>query len=550
MTVRQRGRLAVLPIPSAYGVVMSLKNVVDYIIVGSGAAGSALAHRLSANPQNRVLVIEGDGAGEQQGHGMSSRFVQPSTGLQHRNQRAPQLLDGCRRTDGRADGSPATSDMTASWGAEAAHQSWEAADVASWNWARFLEACMPMERHAADATGLHVGDGRPADQAVRPPDAMSELWIAALARHGIQTVEELGGDHTKTAYTPWSESVALRMSLHRPPLHGLAQRRNVRVRLHCIARRVLFDGTTAIGVETATPWGTVRFTARREVILCAGAVSNTLVLERSGVGDPKVLSAVGVQLVAANPAVGSNLRQRRGAAFSLRLNGVSDRAPESVTLAARLRAKVMRVLGRPDAMKSCGTSVLAVLNSKGGTSSLDMQLKFTSTLVANGGALPAGGAASSGVSVAFYPQSPTSVGSVHITGPTLEDPPRLVPGYLSTVHDWYLTFAAFARAREILATEPFASAMTETFPAAAVVDPEDVVQYVLKHGFNEDAVGTCALGPDGVVDDELRVRGTDRLRVADASVMPRLPTLNTEAASRAVGWSAGDVLRNANRRSR
>ncbi|MFF4053318.1 GMC family oxidoreductase [Streptomyces chartreusis] len=520
---------------------MSSKKIVDYIIVGGGAAGLALAHRLGENPQNQVLVIEAGGPDEQR-HPMFSRFAQAPTGPRFRIGQAPQTLGvsrvGHRSTDRLAGGSTKASGTIRSRGGEADYETWEAAGVTGWNWARFLGAFTAMERYAAGATGLHGDDNRPSAEAVGPPDSTSKLWIQTLARQGIDTVEELGGDRTQAAYTPQPVPTVVRTGTVRPLPHGLTRRRNVRVRLYCSARRILFDGTTAIGVEAATSRGTIRFHARREVILCAGVVGNPLLLERSGVGDSEVLTTAGVHLVAANPAVGSNLRQRRGAAFALWPNGVPEHEPEPVTPATRLRARVGRALRRPAAPTRADVSIRAVLNSdRGASTTPDMELRFTPAPVA-------------GATVAFFLQSPTSVGTVHISSPALDDPPRLVPGYLSTDHDNELTVAAFARTREILATEPFALAMTETFPGADVADPADVLRYVREHGFTEQAVGTCALGLGGVVDDELRVRGTRRLRVADASVMPTLTTSDTEAASMAVGWIAGDILRNANTRSR
>ncbi|GAA2532716.1 GMC family oxidoreductase N-terminal domain-containing protein [Streptomyces levis] len=516
---------------------MSSKKIVDYIIVGGGAAGSALAHRLGENPQNRVLVIEAAGPDERR-HPMLSGAAQAPIAPKARNRQASRTLGMSHRsTDGLAGGRAEASGTIRSRGGEADYATWEAAGATGWNWARFQGAFTAMERQAAGVTGPHVDDSRPSAEAVSPPDATSELWIRTLARQGIDTVEELGGERTRVAYPPQSVPTDLRTGTVRPFPHGYPRRRNVRVRLHCTARRILFDGTTAIGVEAVTPRGAVRFTARREVILCAGAVGNPLLLERSGVGDSEVLTTAGVHLVAANPAVGGNLRQRRGAAFTLRPHGVPEHGPDPVTPAAGLGAWLRRALRRPDVPTRETTSILAVLNSDREASGPDMELLFTP--------IPAGGA-----TVAFFPRSPTSVGTVHISGPALKDPPRLVPGHLSTDQDRELTVAAFARTREILAGEPFASAMTETFPGADVADPADVLRYVREDGVTEQAVGTCALGLGGVVDDELRVRGTHRLRVADASVMPTLTTGDTEAASMAVGWIAGDVLRNANTRSR
>ncbi|MGW6793984.1 GMC family oxidoreductase [Streptomyces chartreusis] len=516
---------------------MSSKNVVDYIIVGGGAAGSALAHRLGENSQNRVLVIE---AGGPEGHQLAvpSRFAQ-ATGPRYRHWQAPKTPGvrrvGRRSTDGLGGGLPRTSGTIRNWGGQADYETWEAAGVTGWTWARFLGAFTAMERHAAGATGLHDDDSQPFAESEGPPDATSELWIQTLARQGIETVE-LGTTCPPIACSPQSASTDVRTGTARQLLHGYARQRNVRVRFNCTARRILFDGTTATGVEAATPRGTVRITARREVILCAGAVGNPLLLERSGIGDPEVLTTAGVHIIAANPAVGSNLRQRRGAAFTLRLNGVPEYDPKPAAPTARLRARVMRALRRHDTPAHGDISILAVFNSDHSASSPDMELLFTP--------------ARAGATVGFAPHSPTSVGMVHISGPAWVDPPRLVPGYLSTDHDKEITIAAFARTREILATNPLASAMTEVFPGADIADPTDVLQYVREHGFTEQAVGTCALGLGGVVDDELGVRGTHRLRVADASVMPTLTTSDTQAASMAVGWIAGDILRNANTRSR
>ncbi|MFJ8546628.1 GMC family oxidoreductase [Streptomyces sp. NPDC093586] len=534
---------------------MSSKKLVDYIIVGAGAAGSALAQRLGANPHNRVLVIEAGGTDEHPHHRMPAPYAQEPTRPRYRDQHAPQPLAvrrlGHRRMGGLIAGGSTAASGTGR-GGEADHDMWETPGVTGWNRARFLGAYTAMERHAARATGPHDDRGRQPAEVVSPPDAATELWIRALARWGIDTEEDVDEGPEVTADLPRSMPTGAWTSTFRTLARRRARRRNVRVRSHCTARRILFDGTTAIGVEAETPRGTTQFTARREIILCAGAVGSSLLLERSGVGDPEVLTTAGVHLVAANPAVGSNLRQRRGAAFTLRLDGVPDRRdPKPVTPAARLKAKAGKVLRRAEAQRGGDTSVLAVLDSQGEASGPDMELLFTSTPVADRDGDGAGGTGRpEEATVTFCPQSSTSVGSLHITGPTLQDPPRLVPGYLSTDQDKERTVAAFTRAREILATEPFASVMTETFPGTDVVDPEAVLRYVLDHGVTVDAVGTCALGTDGVVDDELRVRGTHRLRVADASVMPALTTGDTEATSMAVGWIAGDILRNANTRSR
>ncbi|AGZ40907.1 glucose-methanol-choline oxidoreductase [Actinoplanes friuliensis DSM 7358] len=364
-------------------------------------------------------------------------------------------------------------------------------------------------------------------------------------QQGISAFEDLNGSgHERVAYAPLSVAGGTRMSAARAYLHRATRRPNLRLELHCEVRRIIFDGTTATGVEVMTPDGEARFTARREVIVCAGTMESPLLLERSGVGDPDVLAAGGVPMVAANPAVGENLRQHRGAVFALRLRGVPGRNRELVTPAARLRTTARYLLRRSGALAHGGTTVLAVLRSSPAVAGPDMEVLFTPVSVSGHDGTSAGADAGDGVTVGFYPHAPTSTGSIHLTGPSAHHPPRLVPGYLSTGHDRDLTVAAFRRVRQILEADPFASAASETAPGPQVSDDDSVLRYVLEHGFaGNHQVGTCALGPEGAVDDDLRVRGTQRLRVADASVMPTLTTGNTVAPSMAIGWIAGDLIR-------
>ncbi|PSM38946.1 hypothetical protein C6Y14_33490 [Streptomyces dioscori] len=533
---------------------MSSKNVADYIIVGGGPAGWALAHQLGANPQNRVLVIEAGG-----GSDLSPRRPGPtdfvrasSSGPQYMRQYAHRPFATERMEQGRServmDGPTSAHGLIWDRGREADYETWEAAGVVGWNRSRFEQAFTAIEKRVAGVTGGRDVEGPQRSEAPNTPDMASAWWIDALSRHGIQAAEDLNVRHEQAAYASLSTWNGARTSAPRSLLGKYGRRSNVRVRTHCEVRRILFDGTTAIGVEAKTSRGTVRFTARREVVLCAGTTGSPLLLERSGVGDPEVLTTAGVHLVAANPAVGDNLRQRRGAVVAIRLNGLSGRDRQPGASAARPWSPFTHRVRRSSESMDNGTRVVAALSSDRGASDPDMTLLFTPAPVTAHDGMPTGTA---GATVAFYPHSPTSTGTIHITGPTLEDPPRLLPGHLSTGHDRELTFAAFARVREILATEPFASATTETLPGPGVVATADILRYVLDQGFTGNhEVGTCALGPAGVVDDALQVRGTHRLRVADASVMPTLTTGDTTAPSMAVGWIAGDILRNANTQGR
>jgi choline dehydrogenase len=150
----------------------------------------------------------------------------------------------------------------------------------------------------------------------------------------------------------------------------------------------------------------------------------------------------------------------------------------------------------------------------------------------------------SGAMFVAYMMYPTSRGSIHITGPGTKDKPRLVPNFLSTEHDRGLAVQVYEKAREILATGPLAQLVDAEVIPGERLQGEEILRYQLtkSHGFH--TVGTCMIGTsdDSVVDDRLRVRGTTKLRVVDASVFPSQPAGNNNAGTQAMAWIAADVI--------
>ncbi|MBU2670190.1 GMC family oxidoreductase N-terminal domain-containing protein [Actinoplanes bogorensis] len=482
-------------------------SIVDYIIVGSGAAGSVLAHRLSQTPDCSVLVLEAGGADHDESLRVPADFLAVGSDPRYTKQFATEPFgDGQveQWSVGRITGGSTTvNGMIWNRGGAGDYDAWAAA---GWGWARFLEAFRMIEGSSGDGRQRIGLAGR---------DPASDLWLDTLARREITPVRDLNGSGgERAAYAPLTIADGHRVSAADAYLHDAVKRPNVQLRLRCDVRLVVFDGTTATGVEAVTPDGEVRFSARREVIICAGTLGSPLLLERSGVGDPQVLQAAGVPVVAENRAVGGNLRQHRGISLITKLSNL------------------------PAAGAPFGTTtVVSVLKSDPGAAGPDTEVIFHPF----GGPDADGGIA--GAAVGYYPRTPTSTGSIHITGPGLDDVPRLVPNYLSTDQDRQVLVAGFARVRAIMATDPIASVMTDAAPVPAAGDEAAIVRHSLEHGFVANhQIGTCALGPAGVVTDDLRVRGTDGLRVADASVMPTLPSGNTAAPSMAIGWIAGDLV--------
>jgi choline dehydrogenase len=338
-----------------------------------------------------------------------------------------------------------------------------------------------------------------------------------------------------------------RVSAARAFLRPARRRANLTVLTHAVADRITFDGTVATGLEVTSRGKSLRVHARREVLVCGGGLESPLLLERSGIGNPEVLAAAGVPLVAASPKVGENLREHRTFSFQLRLAGTVGYDHQVNSPVKQAWTGFKYLFSRRGVISFGGYNIVGIYKSDAASPYPDTQAFFTPLSIT--GSITSGRPVVdrfSGAMFLCYPLYPTSTGSIHITGPKASDTPRIVPNYLTSEHDRAITLRTVAKAREILATEPFARLVeAETVPAVELRDDADVRDYALNNGgIGYHGLGTCAIGPDDddVVDDRLRVRGTSNLRVVDASIFPAMPGGNNNAPTQAMAWIAADLI--------
>lgn len=529
-------------------------SVYDYVIVGSGAAGSVLAERLSRDPGVSVLMLESGGSDRNPIHLVPKGFFftmasRKFTKAFTTEPNGDGTVDTLRR--GRIIGGSTTINgmiWNRGWAPE--YDAWAHAGNKGWNWERFLDAFKELENHELGGNALRGGSGPVAISVAGPQEPVSDAFVEALATHGVDVVDDMNGSgDQRVGYVTSNIKRGKRVSAPHAFLRKARRRRNLTVLDHTEVDRITFDGTVATGVEAHRHGKEVRISARREVLLCAGGLDSPLLLERSGIGNPEVLAAAGVDVVAASPKVGENLRDHCGAIqFQVKLKGNVGYNRQINSVLKQGWTGFKYLFRRSGVMAFGGYNLGAMYKSDPASRHPDTQLFFTP--ISASAVDPKTGRLivdkSAGAMFVCYLMYPTSTGSIHISGSSSSDKPRLVPNSLSTDYDRALTIKMFNKAREILATEPFAQLIeSELAPGSSIKEDVAVLDYSLnKGGAGYHTLGTCAIGPDDddVVDDRLRVRGTSNLRVIDASVFPAMPSGNNNAPTQAMAWIAADLI--------
>jgi choline dehydrogenase-like flavoprotein len=526
----------------------------DYVIVGSGAAGAVLADRLSRDPAISVLLLESGGPDWNPIHLVPKGFYFTLTNSRYTKTFVTEPYgDGYVNTFPRGrivGGSTTINGMVWNRGWAPQYDAWELAGNKGWNWERFLAAFKALESHELGGNALRGGQGPVPISIAKPRDPVSDALIAALGQHGVGFVDDMNssGDE-RVAYVASNIKRGTRVSASRAFLRAARHRRNLTVLDNTEVDRITFEGTVATGVEATHRGKDVHFFAGREVLVCAGALDSPLLLERSGIGNPEVLTSAGVPVVVTSRKVGENMKDHRGSLlFQLRLKGNTGFNREINSTFRQSWTAFKYLFTRTGVMSFGGYNVAAMFKSDPASQYPDTQAFFTpmssSSVDPNTGRVVIDGF--SGAMFIVLSLYPTSVGSIHITGPRTSDKPRLIADFLTTEHDRALTIKMFDKAREILATEPFAQLIeSEVEPGRELRESADVLQHALKRGGGGfHSIGTCAIGPDDddVVDERLRVRGTSNLRVVDASVFPVMPSGNNNAPTQAMAWIAADLI--------
>lgn len=526
----------------------------DYIVVGSGAGGSVLAERLSADPATSVLVIEAGGSDGHPVHRVPKGFffTMQSPKYTKKFTTSPFGPDGVVDTWSRGrvvGGSTTVNGLIWNRGWAPDYDKLEADGNPGWGWSTFLDTFKTLENFQLGASALHGRGGPVGVEVARPAEHVSEAFMDSCARLGVERVLDVNGsDAERTGYTQFSTWRGQRVSAARAFLRPALRRPNLRLLTQAEVGSVLFDGTRATGVRVRHGGSLARFTARREVLLCGGALETPLLLERSGIGRGDVLRAAGVDQLVESPHVGERLSEHRGMRLMYRLSGAGGYNSLVDTQLKQLITGAKYLVTRSGIIAQGSANVLCYLRADQDSERPDTIGFFnpisTKNTSLHNKALVVDD--EPGLMLSLYPLRPTSRGSIHIGGASPEDSPRIDPNFLATEHDQRLIRRAAEKGLELFATDPVAKLVAERlYPPASVTSPDDFAANALSAGASGyHTLGTCAMGPnaDDVVDPELRVRGVEGLRVVDASVFPFQPSGNTSAPTQALAWHAASLI--------
>ncbi|MCM2292350.1 GMC family oxidoreductase [Allorhizobium sp. BGMRC 0089] len=522
----------------------------DYIIIGAGSAGCVLANRLAANREHRVLLIEAGGKDNYHWIHIPVGYLycinNPRTdwcfstekeeGLNGRALNYPRgkVLGGCSSING----------MIYMRGQARDYDLWRQMGCEGWGWDDVLPYFRKSEDFYKGADGLHGAGGEWRVERAPVRWAVLDAFRQAAKEAGIPETEDFNrGTNEGSSYFDVNQRSGVRWNTAKAFLRPALQRGNLTVLTKAQAERLIIEEDRITGVELRHDGLTKRFFARRETVLSAGAIGSPHLLELSGIGNGAVLQRAGVELRHDLPSVGENLQDHLQLRVVFKVTGVPTLNEKASSLFGKAAIGLEYLVRRSGPMAMAPSQLGIFTRSGPEKETPDLEFHVQPVSLDKFGdkvhPFPA-------ITASVCNLRPESRGSVHLRAPDFALQPAIAPHYLTTESDREVAVKSIRLARHIAAQPSFARFQPEEYKPGSQIDSDEG----LKKAAGDigttifHPVGTCRMGADqeSVVDTRLRLRGLKGLRIADASVMPSIPSGNTNSPTIMIAEKAAEMI--------